>query len=82
MSKRLVAVLPLLVVLTLALAGSASAPTVAAPAASSVSAPATMDLNGSTPDAWGTCRWYCGSKSYSTAAACDAACSFECEPIC
>ena len=31
---------------------------------------------------FGSCRWYCGSKSYTTQSACQAACSFECDLIC
>lgn len=31
---------------------------------------------------FGACRWYCNSTSYQTRAACQAACSFECEQIC
>jgi len=76
MSKRMLAVLPLLCVLALAMAGSGSAPSAAAPTAPAMSEPPVPD-----PE-WGACRWYCGSKSYATAAQCDANCAFECEDIC
>jgi len=31
---------------------------------------------------FGSCRWYCGSKSYTTQAACQAVCTSECDLIC
>ena len=31
---------------------------------------------------FGSCRWYCGSRSYATQAQCQANCGFECEQIC
>ena len=82
MTKRILAVLPLLCVLAFAMGGSGTAPTAAAPTTSSVSAPTAPDLSEPTPDEFGACRWYCGSKSYRTAAECDAKCSFECDDIC
>ena len=81
MNKRLIAVLPLLCVLALAMGGTGTAPTVAAPTTPSLTDPATPAMD-ATPDEWGTCRWYCGSKSYATAAQCAANCSFQCEDIC
>jgi hypothetical protein len=74
MTKRILTVLPLLCVLTLAMGGSATAPTAAVP--TTLSAPDSM------PDEFGACRWYCGSTSYRTAAQCAANCSTECEDIC
>ena len=74
MNKRMLAVLPLVCVLMIAMGGSGAVPTAAAPTGPSLSAP--------TDPGWGACRWYCGSKSYSTAAACDAACVAPCEVIC
>ena len=85
MTKRLLAVLPLLCVLMLAMGGSVTAPTAAAPTTPSVTAPATSiapAVSQPEPPGWGACRWYCGSKSYSTAAQCAANCRVECEQIC
>lgn len=82
MTKRMLAVLPLLFILALVVGGSGTAPTAAAPTASSVSAPTAPDMSEPAPDGFGACRWYCGSKSYRTAAECDAKCSFDCEDIC
>jgi hypothetical protein len=82
MNKRLIAVLPLLCVLALAMGGSGAAPTVAAPTTPTLTAPATPASIEATPDEWGACRWYCGSKSYPTASQCAANCSFQCEDIC
>jgi hypothetical protein len=82
MTKRMLAVLPLICVLMVALGGSESVSTAAASTAPSVSAPTTPATNFSTEPGWGACRWYCGSKSYATASACAANCSSECEVIC
>lgn len=87
MTKRLFAVLPLLCVLTFAMAAQAAAPTTAVTTTPSVTAPtppATCSPAMSAPegDRFGSCRWYCGSKSYSTAAQCAANCRVECEEIC
>ena len=73
MKKRMIAVLPLICLLMVAMGGS-DVPTAASSTTPSMTAP--------THPGGGGCRWYCGSKSYSTAAACDANCSFECEVIC
>ena len=77
MTKRVLALLPLLCLVMFAMVGSASAPTAAplTPSASpAVCAPSDPSFGG--------CRWYCGSRSYSTAAECAAHCSTECEEIC
>ena len=74
MTKRMLAVLPLLCLLVFAMDGSGTVPTAAASTTPSMTAP--------TDPGWGACRWYCGSKSYATAAQCDANCSEECEVIC
>ncbi|HUD71888.1 MAG TPA: hypothetical protein VMQ62_07975 [Dongiaceae bacterium] len=74
MTKRILTVLPLLCVLMFAMGGIATAPTAAAPT--------TLSTPDSTPDDFGGCRWYCGSKSYRTAAECAAHCSTTCEDIC
>ena len=76
MTKRMLAVLPLVCVLMIAMGGSATTPS-AAPTAPSVTAPGMP-----TEPGWGACRWYCGSKSYPSASQCAANCSFECEVIC
>jgi hypothetical protein len=31
---------------------------------------------------FGSCRWYCGSHSYTTQSQCQANCSSSCEEIC
>ena len=77
MTKRMLAVLPLLCLLVFAMDGSGTVPT--ASTTPSMTAPAT-DMP--TDPGWGGCRWYCGSKSYLTAAQCDANCAAECEVIC
>ena len=78
MTKRSVALLFLLCLLTSAMGGSGTAPSMAAPTPSLI-APDTCEQ----PDPqWGGCRWYCGSKSYLTRAQCQANCSTTCEPIC
>ena len=82
MTKRLIAVLPLLCVLALAMGGSGAAPTAATSTTPSLTAPTAPSLSEPSPDEWGTCRWYCGSRSYATAAQCAANCSFACEDIC
>lgn len=84
MTKKLVTVLPLLCLLMVAMAGSAAAPTTAAPMTPSVSAPtapAVCEAPLQDPG-FGSCRWYCGSHSYATQAQCQAHCGFECEQIC
>ena len=80
MTKRMLAVLPLICVLMIAMGGSGTVPT-AASTTPSVSAPTAPAMSPNDPG-WGTCRWYCGSKSYPTAAQCAANCSFPCEDIC
>jgi len=84
MTKKKLAVLPLLCVLMVAMGGSGTAPTAAAPMTPSVSAPTAPAM--SEPPVqdpgWGACRWYCGSKSYATQSQCQANCSFECDQIC
>jgi hypothetical protein len=81
MTKRVLAVLSLLFVLTIAMGGSVTAPTAAAPMTPSLSAPEMCEPVA--PDTqWGGCRWYCGTKSYLTRAQCQANCSSVCEPIC
>lgn len=82
MTKRMIAVLPLVCLLMVALGGSESVPTAAASSTPSMTAPAAPNFSAPTDPGWGACRWYCGSKSYATAAQCDANCSFECEVIC
>ena len=43
-----------------------------------VAAPSTDE-----PPQFGACRWYCGSKSFQTKSACQAACTTDfCEQIC
>jgi hypothetical protein len=84
MMKRVLAVLPLLCVLMIAMGGSATAPTAAAPLAPSLSAPTAPAMCESpVPDpGWGACRWYCGSHSYTTQSQCQSHCGFECDQIC
>jgi len=82
MTKRILTVLPVLCILALAMGGSATAPTAAAPAPASMTAPEAPDSCEPTPEKWGACRWYCGSTSYRTAAECAAHCSTACEDIC
>ncbi|TMQ07789.1 MAG: hypothetical protein E6J90_42440 [Deltaproteobacteria bacterium] len=74
MTKWLLALLTLICVLTFAFGGSGTAPAAAAPSTPAATAP--------TPPHFGACRWYCGSKSFTTASACAAACPFECDEIC
>jgi len=80
MTKRMLAVLPLICVLMLAMGGSESVPSAAA--SPSVTAPTAPAMGAPTEPGWGGCRWYCGSKSYLTASECAAKCSVECEVIC
>lgn len=82
MTKRMFAVLPLLCVLALAMGGNATTPSAASPAAPLLTAPIAPDVCAPADPEWGACRWYCGSKSYLTAAQCDANCAAECEVIC
>lgn len=50
----------------------------ATPPATSSATPASA-----TAPQFGACRWYCGSKSFTTLGACQAACSNDvCEEIC
>lgn len=84
MTKRTLAVLPLLCVLMVAMGGSGTAPTAAplmTPSVSASTAPAMSELPVQDPG-FGACRWYCGSKSYATQAQCQATCAFECDQIC
>jgi len=74
MTKRMLAVLPLICVLVFAMDGSGTVPTAAASTTPSVTAP--------TEPGWGGCRWYCGSKSYPSASQCAANCPVQCEDIC
>ena len=80
--KKLLAVLPLLCVLTLAMGGTTAAPTAATPATPSLTDTTAPEICAPPADEWGACRWYCGSKSYSTRAQCEANCNTECEDIC
>jgi hypothetical protein len=82
MTKRMLAVLGLIGVLMVAMGGSASVPTAAAPTTPSVTAPTAPAVSVPTEPGWGGCRWYCGWKSYPSASACAAKCPVECEPIC
>ena len=82
MTKRMLAVLPLICVLMVAMGGSESVPTAAASTTPSVTAPTAPAMGAPTETGWGACRWYCGSKSYPTASQCAANCSFPCEEIC
>jgi hypothetical protein len=70
--KAIFAAMSLVCALTFAL-GDSGTPVSAAPL-SAAAAP--------TPPQFGACRWYCGSRSFTTAAACAASCSFECDQIC
>jgi hypothetical protein len=82
MSKRMLAVLPLLCILMFAMGGTATAPTSAAPMTPSVTAPTAPDLCAPPDPEFGSCRWYCGSHSYTTQSQCQAHCSSSCEEIC
>ena len=82
MTKRMLAVLSLVFVLVIAMGGSVSVPTAATSTSPSVTAPTAPGMIAPTDPGWGACRWYCGSKSYATAAQCAANCSFACEQIC
>ena len=90
MTKKMLAVLPLICVLAFALDGSGTVPSAAASTTPSVAAPTAPDMCAPTePDTcaptepqWGGCRWYCGSKSYPSAAQCAAVCAVACEEIC
>ena len=81
MTKKMIAVLPLICVLVFAMGGSGSAPT-AASTTPSVTAPTAPAMGTPTDPGWGTCRYYCGSKSYPTASQCAANCPVACEVIC
>jgi hypothetical protein len=86
----MLAVLPVIFVLMVAMGGSGSVPTAATPMTPSVTAPTEPgmcaptepDISAPTEPEWGGCRWYCGSKSYPSASACAAKCSIACEEIC
>jgi hypothetical protein len=81
--KRTKAMLPLLFcALVFAMAASAIAPSAAAPPTPSLTAPAGADTIAPSDPEWGSCRWYCGSKSYATRAECQSKCAFPCEDIC
>jgi hypothetical protein len=83
MTKRVLAVLPLLGILVFAMGGIAIAPSSAAPAAPSLTEPITPDVCAPPADPeFGGCRWYCGSKSYTTRSQCQANCATTCEDIC
>jgi len=82
MTKRMLAVLPLICLLVIAMGGSGSVPTAATSTAPSVTAPTAPAFGAPTQPDWGGCRYYCGSKSYLTAAQCAANCSSTCEVIC
>ena len=68
MKRSLIAALFLVSMSAIAMGSQAASPTRQPPAASAPQ--------------FGSCRWYCGAKSYTTQAACQAACSFECDEIC
>ena len=80
MTKRMLAVLPLICVLVFAMDGSGTVPA-AASTTPSVTAP-TAPAMGAPTAGWGACRWYCGSKSYPSASQCAANCPVECDEIC
>jgi hypothetical protein len=90
MTKKMLAVLPLICVLVFSMSGSGTVPTaaasttpsVAAPTAPEMCAPAEPDMSAPTEPSWGGCRWYCGSKSYPSASQCAAVCAVACEEIC
>ena len=90
MTKKMLAVLPLIFVLAFAMDGNGTVPTAAASTTPSMAAPTAPDMCAPTePDtcapaepAWGGCRWYCGSKSYPSASQCAASCAVACEDIC
>jgi hypothetical protein len=82
MTKKMLAVLPLICVLVFAMDGSGTVPTAAASTTPSVAAPTAPDTCSPTEPEWGGCRWYCGSKSYPTASQCAAVCAVQCEEIC
>jgi hypothetical protein len=82
MKKRMLVVLPVICVLMIAMGGSESVPTAAPTTTPSLCAPTAPAMSTPADPGWGGCRWYCGSKSYLTAAQCAANCSTECEVIC
>lgn len=83
MTKRLMAVLPLVCVLAFAVAATATAPSAAPPTAPSLTEPITPDVCAPPADPeFGGCRWYCGSHSYTTRTQCQANCATQCEDIC
>ena len=82
MTKKMLAVLPLICVLVFAIDGSGTVPPAAASTTPSVAAPNSPDMCAPTEPEWGGCRWYCGSKSYPTAGQCGSVCAVECEEIC
>ena len=82
MTKKMLAVLPLICVLAFAMDGSGTVPPAAASTTPSVAAPTAPDMCAPTEPEWGGCRWYCGSKSYPSASQCVANCAVECEDIC
>ena len=79
MTKKAIALLPLLCLLTLAMGGSVTAPSLSSPTTPSLTAP---DVCVEPGPQWGGCRWYCGSKSYQTQSQCQSNCSTACEQIC
>ena len=82
MTKRVLAVLPLLCVLMFAMGGTSTTPRAAAPATPSLIAPIGPDVCAPPDPAFGSCRWYCGSRSYATQSQCQAHCATACEDIC
>lgn len=82
MPKKLIAVLPLLSLLMFAMGGSPTAPSATAPAAPMLTEPIGPDVCAPAEPEFGGCRWYCGSKSYTTRSQCQANCAFQCEDIC
>ena len=82
MTKRALALLPLLCVLAFAMAGSGTGPSAAAPTTPSLTAPTAPDLCAPPEPGFGSCRWYCGSRSYTTQSQCQANCGAECDQIC
>ena len=82
MPKKLLAVLPLLSLLMFAMGGSPTTPAASAPAAPSLTEPIAPDLYTPAEPEFGGCRWYCGSRSYTTRSQCQANCTTTCEDIC
>ena len=82
MTKNMLVALTLLGLLTLATPGDIAAPPAGASSTPTLDSTTAPEVCAPPADEWGGCRWYCGSKSYSTRAQCQANCSTECEVIC